>query len=85
MLPMRNSMLLRIEAKVLVQDLHIERAWAQTYSSEIFDFGCLSGGEEHGLSIFVGQDLDHLFNFVFEPNVKDPISFVNNERLSARQ
>ena len=64
---------------LLVVDIDVERAWAEGDAGEVLDFGGLCGGEEHGLSVLVGEDLDDGFHFFFEANFEDAVGFVDDE------
>lgn len=45
------------------------------------DFGGLGSGEEHGLAIVVGENLDNLSDFVLETDFENTVGLVDNQRL----
>ena len=64
---------------LLVVNVDVERAWAEGDAGEVLDFGGLRGGEEHGLAVLVGEDLDDGLHFFFEADFEDAIGFVDDE------
>ena len=64
---------------LLLVDVDVKRTGTQRDTGEIFDLGGLGGGEEHGLAVILGQDLDDLAHFVFETDFENTIGLVDDE------
>lgn len=64
-----------------VVDVDVQRTRAQRYPCQILDLGSLGSGEEHGLTLLGGQDLDDLAHFVFETDFENAVCFVDDEGL----
>ena len=63
----------------LLIDVDVQRTGSQRNTSEVGDFGGLRGGEEHGLAVGGGEELDDLLHFVFETDLEDAVCFVDDE------
>lgn len=59
-----------------VVDVDVQGARAQRYARQILDFRGLGGREQHGLSLFGGQDLDNLTHFVLETDFQNTVRLV---------
>ena len=64
---------------LLVVDVDVEGTRAEGDAGQVLDFGGLGGGEEHGLAVLVGEDLDDGFHFFFEADFEDAVGFVDDE------
>lgn len=64
-----------------VVNVDVQRTRTQRYPCQILDLGRLGSGEEHGLAVLGGQDLDDLAHFVFETDFEDAVCFVDDEGL----
>lgn len=65
---------------LLVVDVDVKGTWTEGNAGEVLHFGGLGGGEEHGLAVLVGEDLDDGFHFFFKADFEDAVGFVNDER-----
>ncbi len=69
-------------AKLLfLVDVDVEGPRPQRDAGEVLDLCRLRGGEEHGLAVVDGEDLDNLANLVLETDLEDAVGLVNDERL----
>ena len=66
---------------LLLINVDVQGTGSQRDTSKILDLGRLSGREEHGLSVLLGEDLDDLSHFILETNLENSISLINDERL----
>ena len=78
-----KALLQTLDGTVLfpVVDVDVEGAGSQRDSCKILDLRCLSGREEHGLSLVLGQNLDDLAHFVFEADFENTIGFIDDQGL----
>lgn len=77
------SLLQTLHSAVLlaVVYIHIQRTRSERYPRQILNLGGLGGGEQHGLTVIVGQDLDNLAHFILETDFQDTIRLVDDQRL----
>ena len=65
---------------LLLVDVHVQGTGTERDTREILDFGGLCGGEEHGLTVLLGQDLDDLAHLVLETDLENAVGLVDDER-----
>jgi len=68
---------------VLLAVINVDIQWAgaQRYPGQILNLGCLSCGEQHGLTLLGGKDLDDLTHLVFETDFENTVSLIDDKGL----
>ena len=65
---------------LLLVDVDVQGAGTERDAGEILDLCGLCGGEEHGLTVLLGKDLNDLAHFVLETDLENTVGLVDDER-----